>query len=242
MQKHIKVELPRYNTVEKNFFNRLRKELGSDILLYCLVGSLGRQDVVCGWSDIDILIVIKKYTCDILEKINKTIAGNNKDIKIGITLYTYKDFINNKDPKTIHYIESILNNIYHPRIIDNKLKLTYPNLSTIKVFDWVDFTQLTHTLKRELLLLERYDEKKTYKIIIALLKILLRSKGITEFSGYTDVIMKTNKELGQFDLKTPSEIMSSPDMKNERFHSYIAFLQWLGERDIKLVDKNTLIG
>lgn len=166
-----------YLNIEKNFFECLKSQLKDNLLFYCVVGSLGRSDVITGWSDIDIVLVVKEYSESILKIINFAVKNNSKIVKIGITLYAAGEFVKKayQDPKTIHYIGLILNKTYKPRVCAPRIKLKLPSANRIKLFDSVDFTKILHALKRELLLgREQYDEKKAYKMVIALLKILLR--------------------------------------------------------------------
>lgn len=219
-------ELFKYLDIEKNFYKDLCHQLGNDVLFYCLVGSLGRGDIIPGWSDIDILLVIKEYNKSILKKINKVLKKNSKEVKIGVTIYTPEEFKNNKDPKTLHYIKSIINKTYKPRIIAKKIKIKLPDRRLVGLFDRVDFTKSLHALKRELLLGRDYDEKKTYKTIITLLKILLRKKHVA-FVNYKDVLEKANKYLGVFNFSSPEEIIANTKLTHERYDEYVKFLSWL---------------
>ena len=51
-----------YYKVEKKFYNMLLSLIGKDIYLYCVTGSLSRDDITPNWSDIDILLSIEKMS------------------------------------------------------------------------------------------------------------------------------------------------------------------------------------
>ena len=51
-----------YFKCEEKFFANLTLVENNNILFYCVTGSLARNDLTLGWSDIDIILVIKKFT------------------------------------------------------------------------------------------------------------------------------------------------------------------------------------
>jgi hypothetical protein len=221
-----------YLKIENDFFRDLKGRLGKDLLFYCLVGSLGRKDIVVGWSDIDILLIVRSYNHKILKDINSALSGNSTEVKIGITVYTPKEFMTRRDPKTLHYIKSILKEVYRPRIAKKAIEILIPGKQILQLFDLVDYTKHLHVLKRELLLGRDYNEKKVYKTVIAIIKIMLRSKGVMEFYGYDDVLKKTKIHLGDFGFKDPGLIVKSNKLKNVRYDDYVKFLAWSVDFDL----------
>ena len=59
-----------YEKIEETFFRNIRDSLGENLALYCVTGSLARKDIIPGWSDIDILVVIKQYSFEIFTAIS----------------------------------------------------------------------------------------------------------------------------------------------------------------------------
>lgn len=226
-------ELKRYLAVEEAFFARITQDFSDEIVLYCITGSLGRKDIIAGWSDIDILLVVRNYSAGLFASVLKAIEANDSGIKIGLTLYSVSEFNSGlfKDPKTYHSLKLIHDGIFTPRIFKReKIQLTTPEKSMIETFDSIDFTKVLHELKRELLKGEWFDETKTYKYITLLLKILLRRRGIYCL-GYRHTFNEALRSLKGFSFKfsSPEEILTSPNLKERRYQTYIAFLNWLKE-------------
>src|SRR3989344_4457129 len=91
-----------YIKTEEQFYKALSSSILKDICLYCVTGSLGRDEVIPGWSDIDVLIVIKDYKKTTFECINNALSKINSGIKIGTTTFSIEEFNHQyfKDPKT----------------------------------------------------------------------------------------------------------------------------------------------
>ena len=100
----------KYIETEETFFNYLSKNLKSSLLFYVVTGSMSRNDIIPGWSDIDVLVVVKEYSKKNASIVNKALLNNSSNIKIGLTLFSFSDFTNIeliKDPKTLHSIDLI---------------------------------------------------------------------------------------------------------------------------------------
>lgn len=224
-------KIKRYFAVEKKFFTRIKKAFGSEIVLYCVTGSLGRNDIIPGWSDIDILLVVENYSAALFKSTLNALDTNTSGIKIGLTFYSVAEFNNElfKDPKTYHSLKLINDGIFSPRIFrKDKIKLAVPKKSTIKIFDDIDFTKVLQELKKELIKGQRFNEIKVYKNITLLLKILMRRNGVYCL-GYKNVFSEAPHVLKGFLLRfsSPEEILQSPHLKQQRFQIYIDFLNWL---------------
>jgi len=225
-----------YQNAEEFFFRNLKKHLpkSSSILLYCVTGSFGLGAPILGWSDIDILLVIDKYSFGFFDAIKKCLHNNKSGIHIGVTYYSLEEFNNKdycKDPKTHHYVNSILTGKYTPRIMDPRINITRVSKDLIKKMDFVDFSKHLHQLKRELINPENYNEKIVYKSLVVLIKIMLRQKDI-DFHGYKEVFKKAKENLQGYDFSflLPEEIAQNIDFgKEERYLEYVRFLDWLAK-------------
>jgi len=158
-----------YSRVEKQFYDILLPLIGKDIYLYCVTGSLGREDIIPNWSDIDILLVIKEYNESTFFHINNCLLETDCDIKIGITIFSLEEFNHEyfKDAKTYISIELISKGYYKPRIMLPEVKFIPEDKTLKRYMDISSFSRFSHDIKRELLkMADRYNEKKVYKLII----------------------------------------------------------------------------
>ena len=217
-----------YQKIENTFYENIIKFLGENVLLYCVTGSLGRGDLVPGWSDIDILLVYKNLDNNTLSGLGKIIRKNKSSIKIGITQYTLNEFNDPlyKDPKTYQNINQILEGTIKPKILSPKIKIhRYKNL---EIIDNIDVAKSIHSIKRQLILgPEGFDEKNIYKELIMILKVSLRNKGINVF-GYNNILKLAQSNINfNVDIKGPEEILQLSNQKQQRYASYVEFLRWL---------------
>lgn len=219
-----------YIDSEKDFFDEVNKKLGNKIVLYCVTGSLARDEIIPSWSDIDILMVLSdNYDHNTISMIKD--AREKSKIKIGITIYTIEEFYSDihKDPKTYHAINLIKKGLYVPKIITSKINIDKINLSRIKVLDSVEFSKIIHDIKREFLLFPEFNEQKILKGIYTIMKIICRMKDC-EPVGYKDTIECYNKLLqGQaFDI-TPEVIIKNKIDISERLERYYHFINGIIE-------------
>ena len=226
--------LEKYQKVENNFFNFLDSRLSNELLFYSVTGSLARKNIIANWSDIDILIVFNEYNEKIFKTLTSALKNNNSNIKIGTTFYSIDEFVSKnifKDPKTVCALELIKKGVFEPRkcdkIVFNKIeKLINPS------FDYwsrvISFTMILHEYKRALIPYADIDEKKVYKSLNTLLKILLKQKGI-EALNYEDVLKGANSYLEgfNFDIVLPEIIIEDKNGISLRKKEYIKILNWL---------------
>ena len=224
----------KYRTVEKDFFYFLSENLKDDLLFYAVTGSVARSDIIPGWSDIDVLIIIKKYNKKSISIIEKALTRNFSKIKIGLTFFSYSGFINEelcKDPKTLYSFDLIEQKICKPRVIDQRIKHIILKIRQQKISSWYDtasFAVVLHDYKRALLSRGGHDEKTIFKKLTTLLKIILKQKGIVSH-GYDDVFKLSKNKLRGFNIffEKPTHILQNPDAFHKRDGEYIKFLDWL---------------
>lgn len=221
-----------YIKIEGLFYESLLSSIKEEICLYCVTGSLGRNETIPGWSDIDVLIVIKDYKKSTFDSINSALLKISSGIKIGTTIFSFEEFNHQyfKDAKTYVSINLIESGHYKPRIMIPEIKLVKADKVFNKYMDIVCFSGCSHSLKRSLLKMDEYDENKTYKLIIVLLKIILSRLGVVAL-GYKDTLVKASKYISNFDIKIPEpeKIMAEPEKKDERYAIYFDVLKWLNK-------------
>lgn len=219
-----------YIEAEEQFYKALLGLLDSEIRLYCVTGSLGRNDIIPGWSDIDVLLVVKDYSKNTFDCINKALSAARGGIKIGTTIFSSEEFNHAflKDSKT-HISEGFIKDGYYkPRIISPEIRLSKGNKILRRYMDISDFSKFSHEMKRELLRIEEYNEPKVYKLVISSLKILLYQAGVVAM-GYQDTLGKAPEYLPNFDLQllSPEELLNSPEKSAKRYFIYLDFLEWV---------------
>ncbi len=227
------MENNQYYKVENDFFKIIERLENDNLLFYCVTGSLARNDLIEGWSDIDLLMVFKEYSSDLFSHINEALSGNKSMIKIGTTFYSRKEFNSKelfKDPKTRHAIEYINKAIYIPRINNQTIVLPELDKKMTMTYDLVDMAKYLHNIRRELIDQTKFNERSVYKLIISVIKMLLYRQNIQAL-GYKDALAMAKDNLTYFniELPLPMEILEFPKDKNKRYNNYIKFLNWLKE-------------
>ena len=220
-----------YEQVENTFRKRLVELLGNQILLYCVTGSLGRNQIIPGWSDIDVFVIINEYNPQILQFLHDALSDNKSGIKIGVTIYSVKEYQHTDiffDPKSQFTLELIKQGLYKPLIADPSItNALYAKKNVVQWFDSINLTRLLFELKRNLLDFNRGKERTVYKNIITILKILIYRRGIMCLS-YTDTLVNA-KEILKYPYCLPEvEEVAFPNTNiDDRYKSYIKFIVWL---------------
>jgi hypothetical protein len=219
-----------YTKCEEKFFNSLMKYESGNVLFYCVTGSLARKDIIVGWSDIDVILVVKNYSLNWFKNLKKAIIQTNYSLKIGTTTYSLEEFNHSdmKIPNTYISMSLVRNGVYTPRIHDEQVILPFVDNKKLLKMDLFDIPKFTHAIKRELLEGSNMDEKKVYKTSISLMKIFLKKKGISTY-GYKETIDNFKKEFGLEKnlLEYPEVILSGNTTQEKRMSNYITFLNWV---------------
>jgi hypothetical protein len=226
-----KITKQNYIDTEEKFFTSILKSFGGDLLLYCVTGSLSRNEVIPIWSDIDVLMVMRECNLVTLSKIEEALKETQNNIKIGVTFYSLSEFNNLffKDSKTYLSIKYISEKYYIPRILSSEIKIQLLSEEMFIHNDAFEFARFVHDLKRELLIKDIRHERKVYKLSITLLKIALRQRGIIAL-GYKETIDKAEKNLPNFSgihIVEPEEVMDKPEKIIERYETYGKIIEWV---------------
>lgn len=222
-------EIDKYIEIEKDFFFNLKNEFSGNLFLYCVIGGLGRKEIISGWSDIDILLVFNlQFNGDFYTRFKK-IADKKYPIKIGCTFYTFDEFKNTlyKDTKTLHAISLIKEGMYSPRINDSKIQLKNISTSLVFDFDLTNFADSLHEFKRELMCYPDLNERKIVKLQYRMMKIILRRIGFMSY-GYKDTLTNFAYAFPEFKkVVTPEMVIGNTITLKQRYNSYLAFLSYI---------------
>lgn len=229
--------LSKYHSVEKSFFRDIKNKAGSQLLLYCVTGSLTTNNIIPGWSDIDVMLVFENYNKGIFDALNYALNRNKTNIKIGTTFFSFFEFTSSdfyKDPKTHQTIELIYNGLFRPRVINKRIKLHKSPKNISEWFERVSFTEVLCDLRRKLITYNADQEKAILKNISTLIKIILFCQSGNICLGYKEIFDNAKKHLSGFifNFKLPSEILATPHLTMERRQVYINFLNWLANYPI----------
>ena len=173
-----------YKQIILDFYNNILKILNDKLLLFVIGGSCGRESVHEGWSDIDILIVLKEYKYSYVKEIQKIVYTYN--IKVGTTIYSKKEFEAGRiDGKTMYSMYLLENDLLKANFYDKHLKLPKVTLKMLKENDSRMILEAEHKLKR-LLHDINIDKKSIIKTLALIMKVNLIKKDIIP-TKYEDI-------------------------------------------------------
>lgn len=163
-----------------------------NLITIVLGGSGGKGNIIEGWSDIDLYVILKTYDVYAISDITKYIS--KEKIHIGITYYLYGEVVNNIiDGKTkiMLYEKQVYKvnpTLYGSDTIFNKI-----SYREVKQNDKNSFPAVLHDIRRKYMnLYTNKDEKieKTYiKKLLVLVKCILNYYDIFSY-GYDKTFTK----------------------------------------------------
>ena len=190
----------KYKNILLEIYDNVMKNLKDNILLFLIHGSAGRECMHKDWSDLDLIIVLKEYTFDDIEKIESYI--NKYDVKVGTTIYSkYEAESLLVDAKTLYSLFMLQ---------EGKLKSTYYNNIKIPIIRYDDLVhknmevlpEAIHKLKR-LIYKNDVNDKAIIKTLNLIMKVLLINEGI--FPQTYEDVFKTFAEkynVNEFDIES----------------------------------------
>lgn len=158
-----------------NILNTTKEEMVDELMAVLIGGSISRKQYISGWSDIDILILVNRYEQGIFEKLIKYIEENNKNVKVGITIFSNYE-INNLlvDAKSLYTLYAYNSGRIQSLIygeISEKCKITFEMLKTKNK---AVIPESVHKLKRVLCSeMIRKQQKSTFKLVTLIVKVYL---------------------------------------------------------------------
>lgn len=168
-----------------NIENDMLTQYKEQLLLFSVVGSCAFEASIKNWSDIDILIIVKTLSQDILEYIGKISLGF--DIHVGINCFDLEQiWTMDLDLKSKWYIYYIQNGILRPNFIHHDFASPIVSKSQLIKNERFSINESKFAINRLLLDKSYSSTKKILKYIISLIKI--------ELHKY-DIICKTIEEV-----------------------------------------------
>ncbi|MEK6890240.1 MAG: hypothetical protein AABX35_03570 [Nanoarchaeota archaeon] len=175
-----------YRDIFMNFINKIKKDIANNLVLLILTGSGGRDKIIEGWSDLDVMIVLKDFSPDDAILIYNT--AKIFSIKIGATVYSKSEFeAGLVDSKTVFNLELIRNGIIKPIILDNNLKFPFFSVSYRRELHKKLLPNMLHNLKRNLSFQDKLDMHTIAKEIDTIMKFILSIYDGRLVSGYKEV-------------------------------------------------------
>ena len=213
--KALELNIPKQYKDQLSAVSQLAKYIfGDNLINLTLGGSAGKGNVIEGWSDLDVYIVLENYNIEEVAKYMNLVS--KLDVHIGTTFYTLDEVrmgaIDSKTKVMLYEKEK-----YHvnPTIYGEKV---YDSISyeTIQRNDVETFPNVLHDFRRRFIELCNDNNKnvdKTYiKKMLVLIKCLLSHYGIFSY-GYAPTVEKLYEVMRTegYDLTPESsfDIMSS---------------------------------
>ena len=163
-----------YKETIESYVESIRQQLNENLELIYIIGSSATEDIIINWSDIDCIIVLKRYNEKDMEIIKK--ISNSFDVKIGNTIYSKKEFETGLiDPKTYYYLLLYKEKVLKIQYKDNNLLIPSVNFRTCSNITKTILTIDIHNCKR-LLTYEKLDNgqvKTLFKKIYVIMKSVL---------------------------------------------------------------------
>ena len=164
----------KYKETIELYIESIKQHLKNNLELIYIIGSSATKDIIVNWSDIDCIIVLKKYNEENIDIIKK--ISNSFDIKIGNTIYSKKEFETGLiDPKTYYYLLLYKEKILKIQYKSNDLLIPNVNYKTCGDITKTILTIDLHNCKR-LLTYEKLDDgqvKTLFKKIYVIMKSIL---------------------------------------------------------------------
>jgi len=217
------------------FFADLQRRLGERLRFYVVTGGLGRGSSIPGWSDIDVLFGIDDYDTELIEAIGASLGSNTSGIKIGITFYSLVELRDPAylDPKTHASMYGISKGVFVPRIKSDDVVLPDISLEFIVSSSMVNYSSHLHSLKKALINFDSGNERATYKCIITMLQVMMWDAWNPRIT-YDDVLALSRVRYPNVSwiLPRPQDIIEHPEGSNERYESYVKFLNWVKDNHV----------
>lgn len=210
-------KLPFQYRKELNFATKIIiSTFKKSLLTIILGGSAGKNNVILGWSDLDLYIIVEKYDFNLIEEMYNNLKHSK--LHIGITIYSLEEVIKEKiDSKTKVMLYEKKYYLFNPTIygknIFENIKINYID---IKNNDYLMLPNILHEFKRMYILAilnDKLEKRKYIKKLYSLIKIFLNTKGcfvygyVNSFKRIISLIEKESTINIDFDIM---EVINNP--------------------------------
>jgi len=179
---------PNYKATLIEVINIIENELQDELLSITLGGSAGKDNIIEGWSDLDIYIVVENYNIEKISKMTKEL--NKKNIHIGLTIYNLYEVENDLiDFKTKIMIYEKNNYCVNPTLYgyDYFNNITYEEVYNNDLMNYPKNLQAFKRMYIDILNKDKKIDKAYIKKMLVLVKCILTSHQIFSF-GYQEVL------------------------------------------------------
>ena len=218
----------KYQKVLVDVISASQEELADNLLSITLGGSGGKNNIIPGWSDLDIYIVLRNSDIEQINNLRNRLANNK--IHIGLTFYDLYELENNLiDFKTKIMIYEKHNYQVNPTLYGNDYfqDVSYQEVYENDLLNYPHILQMFKRMYLEVLNNERKIDKTYVKKMLVLVKCILSSQKIFVY-GYKETFEEYFKIIYNNDqVKFNLEVLSDLENNQEYFlglsHSLISY-------------------
>lgn len=206
----------KYQKVLVDVIRASKEELADNLLSITLGGSGGKNNIIPGWSDLDIYIVLRNSDIAQINKLRNRLSKNK--IHIGLTFYDLYELENNLiDFKTKIMIYEKHNYNVNPTLYgqDYFKDVSYQEVYENDLLNYPHVLQMFKRMYLEVLNNERKIDKNYVKKMLVLVKCILSSQKVFVY-GYKETFEEYfkivyNNDLIKFDLKLLSDLENNQE-------------------------------
>jgi hypothetical protein len=199
--------------IETNILQQFRDEL----LLFSVVGSCATESSILNWSDIDILIIVKKLTNNILKYLSQ--INLKYPIHIGINCFDSNQVLNmDLDIKNKWYIYYIQQKYIYPSYLNSEFKSPTISMSQLVTEEAFEINELKFSINRMIHGGNKNNTKSLFKDLITLLKIELRKRNIICIR--IDDVLKNIRIIWGIDSSLYIDISLLPDINDKKIKEF----------------------
>lgn len=197
--------------------NELKSRYSHLLLLFSVVGSCGSETAILGWSDIDVFIIVKDFSFELVQWLNS--LENKYDIHIGINCFSLLQISKMElDIKCKWYLYYIQSGRIRPSFVSDTLKTRAISFSDIVKEEAFYENELRFSINR--LLINNHNTKKLFKDTVTLIKIHLRRKGFICVT--LEEIFEKLYEIWRIDINQYISIKDLPKIDAEKTKKFAA--------------------
>lgn len=167
----------KYKNTLKGVYTEITTTLKSNLLLFLVTGSCYWGNVIDGWSDIDIILVVKKNDYVVRKILDK--ISSKYDIHIGTTVFSQFELLSGYlDAKSSYALWCLQKGYLQPVFISDQCKIPSISKEIVNTQLIHKTTELLHSIRRMIYQADFREHKKIYKSLEHIVKHVLVINGI----------------------------------------------------------------